>query len=143
MKPPYTIRCIIDQSGGFGMRGAFAYVGASHFNHKCKDVEHECRPSKQSELRTDPSKPWPFVDFEVGLMFKVNGKRDEEWHMVVTYEPDDTYSVWLVRGDAKRQGTDTVIACHRDVYCDNLKDVIENAYDQAINDRCGGFIPLS
>ena len=36
-----------------------------------------------------------------------------------------------------------VLACHRDVYCDLLKGLIEAVYDRAIQTHNGGFIPLT
>ena len=82
------------------------------------------------------------VDFEVGLRFKVNGKPGNNWVMIIAYEPDDTYSVWLIEGHAGRKPGSMVLACHRDVYCDMLRQVIEQTYDQAIRDHNQGFIPL-
>ena len=32
---PETIRTIIDQAGGLGLRGAFTYVGARQFRNRC------------------------------------------------------------------------------------------------------------
>jgi hypothetical protein len=42
------------------------------------------------------------VDFEVGVRLRVNGRRGRNWLMVIAYEPDDTYTVWLVEGHAAR-----------------------------------------
>ena len=35
------------------------------------------------------------LHFTVGLVLGVNGKPGESWRIAVTYEPDDTYSVWV------------------------------------------------
>ncbi len=43
---------------------------------------------------------------------------------------------------AGRTADSMVLACHREVYNDMLKDVIEQAYDRAIETQNGGFIPL-
>jgi hypothetical protein len=32
---PETIRTIIDQAGGLGLRGAFTYIGAHNFRYRC------------------------------------------------------------------------------------------------------------
>lgn len=139
MKPvPETIRTIIDQTGGFGIHGAFAYIGAEASTYRCARLTGEYRSSRPSRLSTEDRQ----VDFEVGLSAKVNGKPGRAWTLVIAYEPDDTYAVWLVEGHAKRTPETMVLACHRDVYCDTLKSVIECAYDEAIREHNGGFIPL-
>lgn len=137
---PETIRTIIDQSGGLGLRGAFVYIGASGFAYRCAQAVGEYRSGRPSRLFTDDG--GGNVDFEVGLKFRVNGKRGRDWAMVVAYEPDDTYSVWLVEGHADRTADSMVLACHRDVYCDTLKATIERTYDEAIRKHNQGFIPL-
>jgi hypothetical protein len=47
---PDTIRTIIDQAGGFGLRGTFANVGASAVTYLCPRLEGECRSSTPSRL---------------------------------------------------------------------------------------------
>ena len=135
---PETIRTIIDQSGGFGIHGAFAYIGAEGFIYRCAQPTGEYRSGHPSRLSTDERS----VDFEVGLSAKVNGKPGRAWTLIIAYEPDDTYAVWLVEGHAKRTPESMVLACHRDVYCDTLKSVFERTYDEAIREHNGGFIPL-
>lgn len=139
---PYTIRTIIEQLGGTGLRGALMYVGAHSLVYKCSEMEGECRPYHRSEYVTVEDMG-ACVAADVFLKFKVNGKRGQCWYQVIAYEPDDTYSVWLMRGDRKVTGTDVIIECARDVYCDSLKDVVEHMYDRAIKERNGGFINLS
>ena len=39
-----------------------------------------------------------FVEYEVGLQCHVNGKRGHRWTLIIAYEPNDTYTVWLVKG---------------------------------------------
>ena len=137
---PETIRTIIDQAGGLGLRGALTYVGASEFCYRCAQPEGEYRSAYASRLTSEDGPPR--VDFDVGLRFLVNGKPGRKWTVVIAYEPDDTYSLWLVEGHAGRQADSTVLACVRDVYCDTLQSVIEEAYDRAIAEHNGGFIPL-
>ncbi len=139
--PPYTIRTIIEQCGGMGLRGAFVYIGASRFTYKCDDVESECRPGTRSSVTKEG-----LVDYEVGLTVKVNGKRGAGWHMMIAYEPDDTYSVYLWRRaypNEEAKGLRGVVLnqCD-DVYCDTLKEVVEKMYDRAIKEHNDGFIPL-
>jgi len=144
MKPdkvPETVQAIIAQAGGLGMRGAFVYVGAQHLTFKCAEPEGEYRSSRTSRLVSE--RGLGSVDFEVGVTFRVNGKPGRAWMMIIAYEPNDTYSVWLVEGHKRREASAMVLACHRDVYCDTLQSVIEATYDDAIREHNQGFIPLS
>ena len=138
---PDTIRAILDQAGGLGLRGAFTYIGASQFTYRCPEPHGEYRSSRPSRLQAEGGQG--FVDYDVGLQCGVNGKRGHAWTLIVAYEPDDTYSVWLVEGHAGRQPGSMVLACQRDVYCDTLQGVIEQVYDRAIREHNEGFIPLS
>ena len=138
---PETIRTIIDQAGGLGLRGAFTYVGARQFRYRCAQPEGEYRSAYTARLTSEDGPPR--VDFDVGLQFLVNGKPGRKWTVVIAYEPDDTYSLWLVEGHADRRSDSMILACVRDVYCDTLQSVIEDAYDRAISEHNGGFIPLS
>jgi len=143
MKPdtvPETIQAIIAQAGGLGLRGAFVYVGASAFTYRCAEPVGEYRPSRSSQLRSESGRG--FIDYEVGFQCRVNGKRGRACTLIIAYEPDDTYTVWLVEGHRARQLVLMVLACHRDVYCDTLQGVIEAAYDAAIREHNQGFIPL-
>jgi hypothetical protein len=74
----FRTQAMIEQMGGFGLRGAFVYVGASKIQYK--------------QLESKP----------------VNSKITEM----------------------------------KDVYCDMLKGIVESVYDDAINERCGGYIPI-
>jgi hypothetical protein len=144
MKPktaPDTIRAIVAQAGGMGMRGAFVYVGARDTTFRCAQVEGEYRSGRMSSLVV--RRGHGCVDYEVGLQCRVNGKRGRDWRLIVAYEPNDTYTVWLVEGHTGRRPESMVLACQRDVYCDTLQSVIEDTYDQAISDHNRGFIPLS
>ncbi len=138
---PETVQAILAQAGGLGLRGAFVYTGAQQFTYRCAEPHGEYRSSRPSRLVSERGAG--FVDYEVGLQCRVNGKRGRAWALIVAYEPDDTYTVWLVEGHKERQPGSMVLACQRDVYCDTLQGVIEHAYDQAIRDHNQGFIPLS
>lgn len=139
---PYTIRTIIAQCGGMGLRGAFTYVGAHQFTFKCPQREGECRSSYRSKV-TDEG----LVDYDVGLTFRVNGRPTQGWRTMIVYEPDDTYSVWLWRRtkptELKAGKGGVVIDNCGDVYFDSLKEVVERMYDRAIKEHNDGFIPLS
>ena len=136
---PETIRTIIEQAGGLGLRVAFAYIGAQQYRYRCVQQEGEYRSAYPSRLTSEGGAPR--VDFDVGLHFLVNGKPGRRWSMVIAYEPDDLYSVWLVEGHAGRKAESMVLACVREVYCDTLQSVIEGTYDLAISEHNQGFIP--
>lgn len=72
----------------------------------------------------------------------MNGKPGRKSIVVIAYEPDDLYSVWLVEGHAGRKADSMVRACVREVYCDTLQTVIELTYDRAIAEHNEGFIPV-
>ena len=107
---------------------------------RCPEPVGECRSSRASRLTSEAG--LGFVEYEVGLQRRVNGRRGHRWTLIVAYEPNDTYTVWLVEGHRDRKSESMVLACQRDVYCDTLQSVIEAAYDQAIRDHNQGFIPL-
>lgn len=138
---PETISTILAQAGGFGIHGAFAYIGAHRFRYKCPRLHGEFRSSKPSQ-QTDADNG-PRVDYEVGIEARVNGRPSRAWTLIIAYEPNDTYTVWLVEGHARRKPDSFVLASVRDVYCDMLQSVIEQVYDRAIADHNKGFIPLS
>lgn len=134
---PYTIRAILDQLGR-GLNGAIVYTGGRNVLYSCPPSDHENRSSHESHQKDG------MVHYDVGLSFKVNGQRQHNWHIIVAYEPDDTYTVWLWsmwQRDGERHPK--VLAEVRDVYCDTLKDTVERVYDEAIKEHCDGFIPLS
>lgn len=143
---PYTIGVILDQLGGRGITGALVYCGASTPGYKCPPGDGECRSGYRSKVTPNGS-----VDYDVGLSFRVNGKRGENWTIIVAYEPDDTYSVYLWRRvryttaqllrDPENTRIGEVIAEHHDVYCDELKRIVEQTYDNSIKTFNQGFIP--
>ena len=137
---PETIATILLQIGGFGIHGAFAYIGAEPIRYRCPRLQGECRPDEPSRLVTQGSVP--SVEYGVGIEARVNGRRGRAWTLIIAYEPDDTYTVWLVEGHDRRTADTMILACHRDVYCDQLKEVVEQSYDRAIHDHNGGFIHL-
>jgi len=141
MKLPDTIRSIVDQAGGTGMTGAFCYVGASQYVYLCPKADGEYRSGYKSHVAEQGDGSYT-VKFGVGLRFKVNGKRGAGWYMVIAYEPDDTYTVWLVENRNNRNPSGMVLECMDDVYCDILKEVIEGMYDRALNNYCEGVVPF-
>ena len=138
---PETVQAILAQAGGLGLNGAFAYIGAQHFTYRYAEAVGEYRSARTSRLVSEAGQG--FVDYEVGLQCRVNGKRGRRWTLIVAYEPNDVYSVWLVEGHRGRQPGSMVLACHRDVCSDTLQSVIESVYDRAIIEHNRGFIPLS
>ena len=91
---PETVQAIIAQAGGLGLRGAFTYIGASAFSYRCAEALGEYRSSRPSRLISECGQG--FIDYEVGFQCRVNGKRGRAWTLIIAYEPDDTYTVWLV-----------------------------------------------
>jgi len=140
---PYTCETMFTQIGR-GLRGGLCYVGAKNYGYtfpKDGDVSGECRPSKPSEYNTENGT----LKQEVGVQFDANVKRSQTWKFIVAYEPDDTYSVYLVKVNGANKAYKTgkiseLIAEFHGVYCDNLQSVIESAYDEAIRKFNQGFI---
>jgi len=150
MSLPYQIEAMREQLGK-GLRGAMAYVGASKPTYTCK---HETGGGN-SEVTENG-----LVSAPVALTFAVNGKRGAGWRIIVSIEASDTYTVRLwkpVNTTAKARMKEMekaaaegrpmklgeVLDESSDVYCDVLQEVVERMYDRAINEKCGGFIPLS
>jgi hypothetical protein len=131
---PVTIEAILNGLGR-NLSGARIYVGASAlgWRHPEDGRDYECRGTFPSVFDAGN------VLSTVCVFFLCNGKPGEGWKFFIAYEPDDTFSVWLVRtaGD-----NISVISEHRDVYIDALKHVVETAYDDAIKEFNGGFISL-
>lgn len=142
MTVPETIETMIQQLGGRNINSATCYVGAHNISWKCAESEGEYRSGFRSHVRDDG-----LINWDVGLFFRVNGKKGQGWFMVVAYEGDDTYTVWLVRQTSMREHLNThkageVLGHREDVYCDELKCVVEEMYDRAIIEHNRGQIPL-
>jgi hypothetical protein len=138
---PDTIRTIIAQAGGHSLHGAFVYIGAYDYSYRCAELHGEYQSGKPSRFIS--SQGGGHIQYEVGLQCRINGKRGRDWTLIIAYEPDDTYTLWLVEGHSERSADSMVLACQEDVYCDTLQSVIEAVYDRAILEHNGGFIPLS
>lgn len=125
---PYSIQNIMEQLR-HGMVGALDYVGGHElfFNHPPNGRDHECRSRFRSHVGENGR-----LKYEVGLSFRVNGKPGENWRMAIAYEPDDTYSVWLMRDVARRHlSMPEVLASADQVGSDDLQHVVESLYDEA------------
>lgn len=134
-------RCqtIINQLGGLGLRGAFAYTGASQITYK----------DRPDEMTPDASRIDGYgIHFDTGIMWRVNGKRGQTWKELVTLEPSDTYTVRVLKINTPHQQLKDgrppceVLYEAIDVYCDILQSVAEDAYDTAIKEHNDGWIPL-
>jgi len=112
----------------------------SSLTDRCPEPVGEYRSSRPSRLTSEAGVG--FVEYEVGLQCRVNGKRGHRWMLIIAYEPNDTYTVWLVEGHRGRKPDSMVPACEREVFCDTLQGVIEAIYERAIREHNGGFIPL-
>jgi hypothetical protein len=137
---PETIRTIIAQAGGLGTRGAFAWVGASRFKYLCARPDGEYRSSWPSRFAIADG--LGTVEFDVGLAFAVNGRPGRDWGMVIAYEPDDLYTVWLAERHAGRLPDTAMLGCRRDVDCESLQWTVEDIYDRGIIEHNEGIIPL-
>lgn len=126
---PYSIQNILEQLR-HGMVGALDYVGGHElfFNHPPNGRDHQCRSSFHSHLGENGR-----LKYEVGLSFRVNGKPGQNWRMTIAYEPDDTYTVWLIRDAARQQSVSSqVLVAEDQVNSDDLQHAVESIYDEAI-----------
>ncbi len=125
------------------MVGTLAYVGGHElfFNHPASGRDRECRSSFRSHCDENGT-----LKYEVGLSFRVKGKPGEDWQMVIAYEPDDTYTIWLLRNciPSRHAGSRTmfeVILCLDNVSDENLQHAVESTYDDAFKIREQEFAP--
>jgi hypothetical protein len=135
---PYSIQNIMEQLR-HGMVGALDYVGGHElfFKHPPDGRDHECRSSFRSHLGENGS-----LKYEVGLSFRVKGKQGENWRMTIAYEPDDSYTVWLVRDLDHRQSTlSEILASTEQVNSDDLQHVVESIYNEAVKSPEKDFAP--
>jgi len=140
---PYTFSNIIQQLGGTGINGAFAYTGGrNRAYHAGEGTDNGAYPLKMSSVKDNGT-----ISADSYLQWDVNVKRGQVWRVIVAYEPNDTYTVrlWRMFGAQKMFKTGKVgevLYEFGEVYCDNLKSVVESTYDQAINKYNNGFINL-
>jgi hypothetical protein len=122
------------------MVGALDYVGGHEllFTHPSNGRDHECRSSFHSHVGENGN-----PKYEVGLSFRVNGKPGEKWRITIAYEPDDTYTVWLVRDLVVRSFISEVLASMDQVNSDDLQHAVESIYDEAIKTSERDMIPLA
>ncbi len=84
---PETIRTIIDQAGGLGLRGAFTYIGASQLRYRCARADGEYRSAYPSRLTSEAGPPR--VDFGVIRL------RELPVPMACCDTPDRIYDYWM------------------------------------------------
>jgi hypothetical protein len=135
MALPWRIQTMMDQMGGRGISGAFAYIGASGIGFSDTDG------GKPITSRFDGGTGT--ITFEIGLIFKVNMRRGQTWKMVVALDGDDTYAVYLMhcygtRTAAKLGRLAELVDSCKGVYCDMLKQIVEGMYDKKMH-QFGGF----
>lgn len=126
---PYSIQNIMEQLR-HGMVGALDYVGGHElfFNHPPNGRDHQCRSSFHSHIGENER-----LKCEVGLTFRVKGKPGGNWRMTIAYEPDDTYTVWLMRDIARQPfSMSQVLAAEDEVNSDDLQQTVESIYDEAV-----------
>lgn len=139
---PYTIQCILDQVGQ-GLDGGIVYCGGRNLLMTFPldgNRAEECRPERESTVT-----PFGMIDTPVSLRFRVNARRDVR--VVISYEPDDTYTVrlWRAHKLARRMKDGVmgeVLREQRDVYCDMLQEVVERFYDGYIREYQKGTIQV-
>ena len=135
MATPGVIQEIIAQMGGMGLTGAPVYCGTSQILYNCKSGRGDSRVLESGA-----------VDYDTGVSLKVNGKCGKNWTIIVSLEGSDTYTVRLWQSTTpkkRRQGIYGEILDERDdVYCDELKGVVERMYDNAIKKHNGGVINI-
>jgi hypothetical protein len=131
---PYVIATMIDQIGK-GLRGGLIYVGAAKLVYNCAP---HCRDGSYPNATSSINEQGQLLH-DCWLMFWVNGKKNETWRMIICYEPNDTYTVRLVKRGTRGRRMDVIEEC-RDVYCDQLQHFVERMYDDAIKGRNGGWI---
>ena len=104
---PYSIQNILEQLR-HGMVGALDYVGGHElfFNHPPNGRDPQCRSSFHSYVGENGR-----LKYEVGLSFRVKGKPGENWRMTIAYEPDDMYTIWLMRDCRAQARTNFRSAC--------------------------------
>lgn len=131
---PHTISSILAGLGR-GIDGALTYIGSADvptFKHPEDRLDEECRPSYPSEFTGGVFKA------EVYVAFDCNGREGEGWTFYVSYEADDTFTVWLI---ATKVDCGTVLAERDAVFIDSLQAVVERSYDLAIQEFNDSVIP--
>jgi hypothetical protein len=139
----WRIEQMMEQMGALNKnisRNCFAYIGATNPIYKAR--EDDALPDPSSVGKDG------MIEYQVGLQFNVNIKPG--WKIIVTLEPDDTYTVrlwrqhrrntWLQKDGSMLVGE--VIEEMTDVYCDMLQETVEHIYDQAIQKHNNGFIHI-
>lgn len=124
---------------GHGMVGALDYVGGHElfFNHPACGRDHQCHSSFHSYVGENGR-----LKYEVGLTFRVRARPGENWRMTVAYEPDDSYTVWLMR-DAGPQplSMSEVLTTRGEINSDDLQDAVESIYDAAVKTSERDLVP--
>lgn len=143
--PNEQTQTMLDQLGAhLGLRSPFVYVGATNIVFK------QCEGYPSTSSRIDEQ---GYIQAEQYVMFHVNGGNmqpgNPKWKMIVCYEPNDTYTVYLYqpykipsRGASGMTQVGEALDSRRDVYCDELRSVVEQMYDRAIQERQQGFIKI-
>lgn len=134
---PVHIQQMIEQLGQ-GYSGALIYTGGHDLIYRCRPDGSRPDPSSVTEAGA--------IEFQTGLQFRVNGRRNAGWKIFVSLEPNDTYTVRLWRRALPtEQATGlagVILDTANDVYCDDLQLTVEGMYDTAIEKFNQGFIPL-
>ena len=132
---PYTIQEIIAQLGGMGLYGAPVYMGTKSVSYRCKNGRGDSEAT-----------PEGLIDYDTGVQLKVNGKRGRNWTVIVSLEFSDTYTVRLWQSATPKKRAEGIVGeildTRTDVHCEELQEVVEQMYDEAIKKHNGGFIKI-
>lgn len=129
------INAMLDQMGR-GINGALAYVGAQNISYK----ERADESTPDSSTYDDKTGT---LDYQVGVQFKPNLNINARF--VVTLEPSDTYTIRFIKLlpiSHKSGKVSKMLKVIGDVYCDQLQTLIEQTYDEWVNEHQQGFIRI-
>jgi len=114
MNHPQFVQDILDQLGGTGLRGAIAYCGGRQLLYTRPEVKHPLYPHPHDGI----------------FSFVPNIKKRAV--ILIAVELSDTYFVGLfVNRELYGESTG--------IYCDQLKGIVEMAYDDYLKEEQGGY----
>lgn len=101
-------------------------VGAHNQLYQCRD--DDSKPDEPKWVKGEGLK------WEVGLMFTPNFG-NKQIKFIIALSSDDTYTLFVTQGRHLRHE-------FRNLYNDNVGEVVESVYDDIIRSDFGGFIPI-
>jgi hypothetical protein len=125
---------ILTALGGHGLDSAIALTGGVELQRHENDGR---LPGRTTSIIDDD-----YIDAEVFVRWRVNAGRHRCWLMHVALEPDDTFTVRLIR---IRRGVGAGIEPlgeRTDVHAEDLIHTCDLLYTDAVNTHLGGLIPI-